>query len=163
MIVHHEQAVEMAQFVRDHGSDPALRLIAFDIETQQLTQVGEMRGWLESWGVPEQGGQAHMAWMGGAAPHQHDAGPGAVMPGMATTAELDRLRTLSGKALDVFFLQLMIRHHQGALPMAQYAAAHVRVDYVRVLAGKIFTAQTGEIVTMEQLLRERGGTPLPSP
>jgi uncharacterized protein (DUF305 family) len=47
--------------------------------------------------------------------------------------------------------------------MAQYGQAHARVDYVRVLAAKVFTAQTGEIVTMEQLLRERGGSPLPSP
>src|SRR5205823_6634652 len=35
MITHHTQAVQMAQVVRDHGTDPALRLLAFDIETQQ--------------------------------------------------------------------------------------------------------------------------------
>ena len=49
---------------------------------------------------------------------------GAVMPGMATEAELAQLRSLSGTAFDVMFLQLMIRHHQGGLEMAQYGQQH---------------------------------------
>jgi uncharacterized protein (DUF305 family) len=162
MITHHDQAVQMAQMARDHSTDPAVRLLAFDIETQQLGQIGQMRGWLQTWGLPEQTDRAHMAWMAGAAPHLHDAGAGAVMPGMATTVEMAKLRSLSGKALDVYFLQLMIRHHQGGLPMAQYGAAHAHLDYVQDLAGKIVSAQTSEVVSMEQMLRERGGTPLPS-
>ena len=46
------------------------------------------------------------------------------MPGMATEDELANLRALSGTAFDVEFLRLMIRHHQGGLDMAQYAAEH---------------------------------------
>ena len=162
MITHHDQAVQMAQVARDHSTDPAVRLIAFDIETQQIGQIGQMRGWLQTWGLPEQTDREHMAWMGGAAPHVHDAGSGAVMPGMATTAEMAKLRSLSGKALDVYFLQLMIRHHQGGVPMAQYGGAQAHVDYVRDLASKIVSAQTSEVAAMEQMLRERGGVPLPS-
>jgi uncharacterized protein (DUF305 family) len=166
MIVHHDQAVQMAQVARDNSTDPAVRLVAFDIETQQLGQIGQMRGWLQTWELSEQTDRAHMAWMGAQAPaHQHDAtaGDGAFMPGMATTAEMARLRSLSGKALDAFFLQLMIRHHQGGLPMARYAAYNAHVNYVRELAGKVASAQTTEIATMEQMLRERGGIPLPAP
>jgi uncharacterized protein (DUF305 family) len=163
MITHHDQAVQMAQVARDHSTDPAVRLLAFDIETQQLGQIGQMRGWLQTWQLPEQTDRPHMAWMGSQAPHQHSTEDGALMPGMATTAEMTKLRSLSGTALDVFFLQLMIRHHQGALPMGQYAAANARVGYVAELAGKVVSAQTSEIVTMEQMLRERGGTPLPAP
>lgn len=162
MITHHDQAVQMAQVARDHSTDPAVRLLAFDIETQQIGQIGQMRGWLQNWGLPEQTDRAHMAWMGGAAPHVHDTADGALMPGMATTAEMAKLRSLSGKALDVYFLQLMIRHHQGGLPMAQYTAAHARVAYVQDLASKIVSAQTSEVAAMEQMLRERGGVPLPS-
>ena len=165
MITHHTQAVQMAEVVRDHGSDPALRLLAYDIETQQLAQVGQMRGWLQSWGLPEQTDRARMAWMGSAA-HAHDpaaSAAGAPMPGMATTAEMARLRSLSGRALDVDFLQLMIRHHEGGLPMTQHAADHAGVTYVRDLAAKVASAQTSEVVTMEQVLREHGGEPLPPP
>jgi uncharacterized protein (DUF305 family) len=161
----HDQAVQIAQVARDHSTDPAVRLLAFDIETQQLGQIGQMRGWLQTWQLSEQTDRPHMAWMGGQAPHQHDAtaADGALMPGMATTTEMTKLRSLSGKALDVFFLQLMIRHHQGGVPMARYAGDHARVDYVQDLAGKVVSAQTSEIVAMEQMLRERGGTPLPAP
>jgi uncharacterized protein (DUF305 family) len=166
MIAHHSQAVQMAQVVRDNGTDPALRLIAYDIETQQLGQIGQMRGWLQTWSLPEQTDRPQMGWMEDAA-HVHmatDPSTGnMLMPGMATGAEMAKLKSLSGKALDVYFLQLMIRHHQGGLPMARYAAEHATLDYVRELAQKMATAQSAEVVTMEQLLRERGAAPLPAP
>ncbi|HEX6754590.1 MAG TPA: DUF305 domain-containing protein [Mycobacteriales bacterium] len=152
MSTHHAQAVVMAQRVRDHGTDPAVRLLAYDIETGQLAQIGQMRGWLQTWGLTPQSSLAPMSWTG----HEHEGR----MPGMATTAELARLDALSGRALDVYFLQLMIRHHQGGLEMAQYGAAHASESYVRDLASKIVAAQQAEVVTMEQLLRQRGGRPL---
>ena len=46
------------------------------------------------------------------------------MPGMASPEELNELWTKSGKEFDVLFLQLMIRHHQGGVMMARYAALH---------------------------------------
>ncbi|HZB48110.1 MAG TPA: DUF305 domain-containing protein, partial [Mycobacteriales bacterium] len=107
MATHHAQATEMAQVVRDHGGDPAVRLMAYDIETQQLNQIGQLRGWLQTWGLTGQSTEPAMSWMG------HSLQPGERMPGLATSAELARLRTLSGRPLDVYFLQLMIRHHRG--------------------------------------------------
>ena len=83
------------------------------------------------------------------------------MPGMATPAEMARLRSLSGRALDVYFLQLMIRHHQGGVPMAREGADRASVGYVPNLATKIAAAQTAETATMEQMLRTRGRQPLP--
>jgi uncharacterized protein (DUF305 family) len=154
MSAHHGQAVLMAQLERDNGSDPAVRLVAFDIETGQESQVGQMLGWLESWDQTPQTDIDRMAWMG------HAVEPGQLMPAMATTAELARLKSLSGKPLDVYFLQLMIRHHKGGLEMAQYGAAHASEPYVTALAEKIVTAQQNEVVMMEQMLRERGAQPL---
>jgi uncharacterized protein (DUF305 family) len=88
---------------------------------------------------------------------------GAVMPGMATESELAQLRSLSGTPFDVLFLQLMIRHHQGGLEMAQYGEQHASEKAVRTLAGSIVAAQTSETDTMEDMLAARGGTPLPAP
>jgi uncharacterized protein (DUF305 family) len=87
----------------------------------------------------------------------------ATMPGMATTAELTKLRTLSGRELDVYFLQLMLRHHQGGLPMARYAAEHAGQSVIRNFAGKIATAQTNDLALMTDMLAERGAQPLPAP
>ena len=67
------------------------------------------------------------------------------------------------RALDVDFLQLMIRHHQGGLAMEQYALDHAAKSYVRDLADQMLQTQSSEIISMEQLLRQLGGTPLPTP
>jgi uncharacterized protein (DUF305 family) len=155
MATHHDQAVQMAQVVRDNGSDPAVRLLAFDIETGQLAQIGQMHGWLDAWGQTGQSDIPQMAWM------DHSIAPGHLMPGMATQAELAKLRGLRGRPLDVYFLQLMIRHHRGGLEMAHEGAEHASLGYVRDLASKMAGSQQAEVVTMEQLLRERGGRPLP--
>ncbi|MFL6142291.1 MAG: DUF305 domain-containing protein [Labedaea sp.] len=169
MRVHHMQAITMAGIERDRTADPELHSLAFDIESTQLSQAGTMAGWLNVWNQPEltDPGKGYMAWMAGSG-HAHEgpttAGGGvAQMPGMATSQELNKLRSLSGKESDVYFLQLMLRHHQGALPMAQYAAAHANVGYVRNLASKMVSAQTNEASLMVKMLADRGATPLPAP
>jgi uncharacterized protein (DUF305 family) len=63
----------------------------------------------------------------------------------------------------VDFLQLMLHHHQGGIPMAQWAASHAQEAYVRNAAQKMVTGQSAEVLLMEQLLRERGASPLPPP
>ena len=168
---HHTQGVQMADLVATHSSDPVIRSLGFDIAHTQLDQVGRMQGWLSLWDLPVTDPNAPMAWMGGMP--AHDMGgmagmsgamaQGALMPGMATEAELDHLASLSGSAFDVEFLRLMIRHHEGGLDMAQYGAAHAQLAPVRQLAQSIAQTQTAEVQTMLQLLTARGGTPLPAP
>jgi uncharacterized protein (DUF305 family) len=159
MATHHTQAVTMAGYERDNTSNAQLQILAFDIETSQEFQIGEMQGWLDAWNLSRNSTHP-MAWMG----HSGMAmGTNALMPGMATPAQMTKLETLHGKALDIMFLQLMIHHHQGGVPMAQYAAAHAQTSYVRDLARNMAAVQNGEIVAMEQLLRQMGGSPLPPP
>ena len=87
----------------------------------------------------------------------------ATMPGMATTEELNKLRTLSGKELDVYFLQLMLRHHEGGLEMALYAARYGHLAAVRNLAARIVLDQSQEITLMSGLLRSYHAAALPFP
>jgi uncharacterized protein (DUF305 family) len=167
MSEHHQQAVQMASWERDHTTDPALRQLAFDIETSQLQQVGQMQGWLALWGaaIDSPSGQ-HMAWMSSSSDdHTHmSVAPGVgvdTMPGMATSDQLRALRAASGPQLDVQFLQLMLRHHEGGVVMLQYAVDHASVPQVRNLASQMLASQTSESEYMKQLLAARGGTPLP--
>ena len=118
-----------------------------------------MQGWLDGWGYGRQTSNTPMAWMGGTG----HLGANGLMPGMATPSEIDQLEKLHGKALDIMFLQLMIRHHQGGVPMAQYAADHAKSGYVKTLAAAIVAAQSSEIIAMEQTLRQLGSSPLPAP
>jgi uncharacterized protein (DUF305 family) len=141
--------------------------LAFDISATQPNPRGRMQGWLALWGLPPSTGTT-MAWMGADMAGMpgmsgHAMGPESLMPGMATQSELAHLRTLSGRPFDVEFLRLMIRHHQGGLGMAQYAASHATEPAVRRLAGTIAETQTAETTTMAAMLSARGGTPLPAP
>ncbi|MDQ4038567.1 MAG: DUF305 domain-containing protein [Actinomycetota bacterium] len=162
MTIHHRQAVLMAGLARDRTTDPELALIGYDIETSQLNQVGQMQGWLSVWGLSQSTGEV-MSWMGGhAGMHMSSASDGG-MPGMASAEELAELRTAQGSEFDVLFLQLMIRHHQGGAPMADYAAGNAEVAAVRALARSIAESQSAEIDTLTDMLIARGGTPLPVP
>lgn len=169
MRVHHLQAVTMSGVTRDHTTDPLVHSLAFDIESTQLAQSSEMTGWLTAWSQPElpPPERAAMSWMTGPSGHSHGSsgsdGGVARMPGMATAEELNRLKSATGKELDVLYLQLMLRHHQGALPMAQYAADHASVGYVKDLAQKMVSGQTAEVQLMVKMLAERGAQPLPAP
>lgn len=170
MRVHHLQAVTMAGIERDRTADQQMKGIAFDIESTQLSQASEMSGWLTVWQQPSlpAAGAGHMGWMSEGGTHAHSNGEGGKttgpvqrMPGMASTDELNKLRKASGEELDVMFLQLMLRHHQGGLEMAQYAADHASKGYVRNMATKIVQSQEAESKLMKDLLAQHGAKPLP--
>ncbi|HWD01515.1 MAG TPA: DUF305 domain-containing protein [Amycolatopsis sp.] len=166
MSTHHLQAVTMASWARDHTTDPEVKQLAFDIESTQTEQVGRMKGWLMLWGQPEQSTGAPMAWMTEPMGHgMHmsagSAADGAVMPGMATDADLAKLRSLTGKAMDVDFLQLMLRHHEGGTAMAEYAQQHSNVPAVKALCQSMLTSQGAEMDQMKLMLAARGAKPLP--
>lgn len=176
MIRHHQQAVEMATIELYGGSDPQVRSLAYDILTSQTNQVGQMQSWLARWDYPLDNPGEPMAWMQGSSDgHSHggagtepsmsmDMGASGVpMPGMATTDDLNKLRTLQGTELDTYFLQLMLRHHQGGLEMMEYAVDpnHVSEDYVRKLAQQMINVQESESDTMTKMLETRGAQPLP--
>lgn len=159
MSVHHQQAITMAVYAENHSDSPAIKSLAYDIESSQTQQLGEMTGWLDEWGVSPTGG-TRMSWMPGMASM---VGPGGLMPGMATPAQMNRLLSSHGKTLDVLFLQLMIHHHQGGVAMAQYASHHAATAVVRQLAGNMAGLQTQEIVSMQQMLQGYGASALPPP
>jgi uncharacterized protein (DUF305 family) len=163
MTAHHQQAVTMASWERDHTTDPVLHQLAADIEATQTGQIGRMQGWLELWGAAALPTGGHMAWMSEPS-HDHTptaAGGVATMPGMASDEELAALRAATGRELDVLFLQLMLRHHQGGVGMLEYGAEHATMPQVRNLAEQMLRSQSTETDYLRQLLAERGGQPLP--
>jgi len=162
MSAHHRQAVLMAGLARDRSTDPDVALLAYDIETVQLNQVGQMQGWLALWGLSQSAGEV-MSWMGSHGGMDMSGSANGLMPGMATAEELDELRAAQGAEIDVLFLQLMIRHHQGGTQMATYAAENAEVAAVRTLAESIADSQGAEIESLTDMLSARDGSPLPAP
>ncbi len=151
MIAHHEQAVEMALILRDRTTDSTLRDYALDVILTQQGQVGQMQGWLSSYGVPLVGLNPPMRGQG-------------EMMGMAKRADVNALRTVSASQLEVRFLQLMITHHEGGVMMARDVLERTGRPEVRRLAQSVVDGQSAEIRFMEGLLKARGGVrpePLP--
>lgn len=159
MQAHHGQAVEMSMLVRDRSTDPDIRTMAYDIVLTQQQQSGQMFAWLRDWGLPQTSAAAPMAWMRDAAGTHGSHGsptPGApadgAMPGMASAADLDRLRGATGTEADTLYLSLMISHHQGGVAMAEAAVQRAATDSVRTLAAKMVASQAAEITAMRHML-----------
>nr|WP_064441609.1 DUF305 domain-containing protein [Hoyosella altamirensis] len=166
MAIHHLQAVELCNALGD-DIDPMLVSLCTQIRTSQTQEIGMMTGWLELLDQPLASSEP-MAWMDHDDKHEH-AGHGGrdatepPMPGMASWQEVDALRQSDGTDAEVQFLQLMIRHHQGGIDMAGYAAQHASVPVVQRLATSMIKEQSQETAVMEHLLRARGAEPLPWP
>lgn len=164
MAVHHGQAVDMAVAIRDNTGDREVRMLALDIVLTQQNQIGRMQDWLIQWRLPMTGERPAMAWMDGGQGHgpahtTTTARPDGPMPGMATAAELQRLRIARGKAGEVLFLTLMIRHHRGGVTMAGAVLQRTDRQDVRDLARSIVAGQQAEISVMQGMLRDRGAPP----
>ena len=154
MAVHHQQAVEMSYVVRDRTDDEEVRRLAYDIAQTQANQRGMLLGWLDMWELPKVSSDPPMTWMGmGDAAAGKD---GALMPGMATNAEMKRLGELDGKRAEVFYLQLMTDHHKGGVHMAQACVRACEVGVEKRLARGMVEGQESEIELMAGMLEERG-------
>jgi len=155
MVVHHGQAVEMAEIVRDHTNDEEIRILATDIALTQQAQIGRFQGWLDAWGLGARGVDEAMTWMG----HPTQG----AMPGMASADDVASLMSLDPEEMDIRFLQLMIPHHQAAVLMADAVLAQTDRPEIVTLAEGISTAQQAEIEYMQDLLRQRGAEETEAP
>lgn len=163
MQVHHTQAIEMAMTIYRKTEDEGIRTLAFDIATAQAGQRGEFYDWLVQWGLPQGSTAPLMQWMVGQPSHDH--GTASAQPsdeelraemGMATPAQLAQLDAETGVAADCTFLDLMIRHHQGAIPMAQ-ALVDLGSDPRAVqVAGGVIETQSAEIDLMRSIQQRLG-------
>jgi uncharacterized protein (DUF305 family) len=107
MIGHHAQALEMTALVPARTAREEMRLLAARIEVSQKDEITLMQEWLKERGesVPDL--------------HAHHAAGATLMPGMLTAQEMARLADATGAGFDRLFLELMIRHHEGALVMVK--------------------------------------------
>lgn len=165
MQVHHGQAVTMAMEIYRKTDDEELRILAYDIATGQAAQRGEMFDWLVQWGLPQSGGPM-MQWMAASdVDHAHGgAAAGDAMTdaeaheamGMASDEELAALSAAAGTEADCLFLQLMIRHHEGAIPMAEAVLELGSDPRVLTVAASMKAGQSAEIEAMRSIQTRLG-------
>ena len=105
MIGHHAQALEMTALLKSRSSNGDMQKLALRIELSQADEIQMMQDWLRRRGqaLPD--------------PHAHHAHGAKLMPGMLTQHEMSKLAAAKGPEFDRLFLELMIKHHAGALVM----------------------------------------------
>jgi uncharacterized protein (DUF305 family) len=149
MIPHHRQALVMTGLVPSRTTSRTIHLLAERIEVSQTDEIAQMTRWLESHGEAVPAADGHAA-------HQSHAG---LMPGMLTEQEMSELAAAQGAAFDRRFLELMIRHHEGALVMVgrllATPGAAQDVDIFRI-ASEVDSDQRIEIERMQRMLESSG-------
>lgn len=155
---HHQQAIGMAQLMLD-GRPTPLAGMARQIAAAQLLELGEMQGWLKLWGASVMPLKPPMDWMLLGSKPPDDALRQYLldcaltptgMSGLATEAEVGRLRKLQGRERDAHFLALMRAHHEGGLPMARFAAAEAALPVVQKLAANVVREQSEELYLIQR-------------
>jgi uncharacterized protein (DUF305 family) len=152
MIVHHQQAVDLAALVEGRSSNSDIVAIAGRIDASQADEIAFMREWLAERGQPA--AMQHHAGMDHAAHH--------LMMGMATPAQMAELGTLESTAFDRLFLQLMVRHHGGAIDMVETLHDQPGTAYDPVMfefTNDLVKEQQAEIDRMNAILAELSDDP----
>ncbi|MER7070623.1 DUF305 domain-containing protein [Terrabacter sp. NPDC000476] len=140
MVPHHQQAIEMADMALTQASSAEVKNLATQIKAAQEPEIATMTGWLTAWGAaPMPSGD-------------HDMG-GTSMDGMMSAQAMVALKDASGTAFDRMWLQLMIKHHEGAVAMAKTHLAQGQSPDAKALAQAVIDGQTKEITMMTTLLK----------
>jgi uncharacterized protein (DUF305 family) len=147
MIPHHRQAVDMAELAESRAESAEVIDLAERIKAAQDPEIEQLIGMLTRWDQP-------LPSDDGSSNHGDDHGEdhGHRMPGMMTDEEMDELESASGPEFDRMCLELIIKHHEGAVDMADEQLADGEDDEARALAEEIRKAQQGEIAEMQALL-----------
>ena len=133
MIPHHEQAIVMSELALANSEDTEVRELATDILAAQAPEIEQMKSWP------------------GVNPSLH---AGHMMDGMLSDSEIKALRQAMGKTFDLLFLEGMIKHHLGAIMMAEDVVTSENPE-VRALAKAIISTQEIEIAQMRSMLDQR--------
>jgi uncharacterized protein (DUF305 family) len=144
MIPHHAQGVQMAKMVTTIDSNNKVATLAGEIQNAQRSQIEIMTGWLKAWGEPapmDMGGMGH----GGMSM------PG--MTGLMTPHQMQLLTKTSSTKFDQLWLQMMVKHHQGAIDMANTELRNGENTDAKALAQQIIDSQQAQITTMNRWLR----------
>ena len=134
---HHAQAVEIAEIALDPKAKARPEIVEIGKAiTSPSPEFDSVEGLLTKWGQVLELSKEEMA----------------KMDGMATPVTIDSLAGLSGTEFDTAYLTTMIRHHEGAIKMAERAIAEGTDPELKPIATKILGMRQGELVLFKKLL-----------
>lgn len=129
MIPHHQEAVDTARIIIAKTENTDLKKIAQAIIDGQSKEIITLNGWLKSW-YPNS--VIKTEW----APMMRD------------------LSKLSAHDLDDTFMEDMIKHHEGAIHMAEEVLDVSQRPEIVKMAKDIVSTQNAEIATFKKMLAD---------
>jgi uncharacterized protein (DUF305 family) len=150
MVVHHEQALELAALVPSRTTREELVRFAGQVDRAQRAEIDQMKSLL-----------ALAADRGLTIPHHEQHGDAEPMPGILPKARMDAIAAANGAPFDRLWLEGMIVHHEGALTMGreqqqrQFESGR-QVYGIDVLVDEILVVQRAEITRMKVWLAQWG-------
>ncbi len=145
MIPHHHQALLMSELAPDRTNQPEVLEAAKRIEASQQDEIAFMQQWLTERGQTAPDPADHAAMH-----HDHK-----LMAGMASAEQMAELAAAESTDFDRLFLQLMTKHHEGAVKMVEKLLEQPGSAFDPTLfefSTDITNDQTAEIEKMNLLL-----------
>lgn len=130
MIVHHDQAIEMAELSENRTSNEKILELSNNISEAQTRENEQMTEWMNELGYRT---MSHHP-----------------MAGMASEEEMQQLRNSNGLEFNELFSKLMIEHHRGGIAMAENFYESGRNTELREMQGQMIEAQREEIRKMQK-------------
>ena len=149
MVPHHQEAVDMASLARARAEHREIKKLASGVVDTQNREMQDMTfAHQRIFGEPlPDSGMAH----GGLGLSEDEMGMSMDMGELENAREFDRT-----------FIDMMIRHHQGAIRMAQAQLQRGEDPELKALARAIVVAQSREIEQMNSWRRSLYGATSPS-
>jgi uncharacterized protein (DUF305 family) len=134
MSTYHEQGILLASMAAERAADPHLRALSKLMAASQGREASILAHWWTSWfDEPMQICSAQER---------------AAMPGLLDAADVARLQSIEASSFDGLFIDLMTRHHKGAVAMADALLRGQSDPRLMIMAHAIRHAQQGEIALM---------------
>lgn len=135
MSTHHMMAIEMSRLAESRSSHDELKSMAKKMIQDQEAEIEKMKMWKQQW-YPGKTDAVNMT-----------------MPGMMSSMKgmsMEKLEKSNGKQFDLIFLDMMSKHHAGAVNMAKSAIPKLKHPEAKTLAQEMVAAQGNEIAQMKQ-------------
>ena len=127
MSMHHQEGIEMAKMAQEKAESKSVKDLSQKIIKKQTQEIAELKSWEKKWYPGEK--------------------PVVDMEKM----DMTKLHSLSGKEFDVAFLNMMSKHHEGAVEMSKDAESKLEHKEVKKFAQKTIKDQTAEISKIEKM------------
>ena len=128
---------------KKRGVKPEVRDLAEQIGKVRESQIETLNGWNQSW---DPGGDLE--------PAEDENAPHHGGHGLMTERQMQELDLADGPAAQKLFLEGMIKHHEGAVAIADTEVAAGSYPDAVELAKDMVATQTTEIATMQQILTQ---------